>query len=96
MPRFIVAIADCADGEMSVEIIEAVDKPAAAIKHSWITHIYRDERVVKNLHALQIESVRENFKEILNWSLVCRNLDNAIMSALNGGDSSVSELPLNS
>jgi hypothetical protein len=90
MPRFIVAVADCNDGEMSVEIIEAMDKPAAAIKHSWITAIYKDEWVAKNIHALQIETVRENFKELMNWSLVCRNLDNAIMNALNGGDSSVS------
>lgn len=90
MPRFIVSVCDLSDGEHSVEIITAVDKPSAAILHSWIPYIYKDSWVAKHLAGPTIEDVTTNFSEQLGWSLVCRNLDSALMNVLNDGDSSVS------
>ncbi len=95
MPRFIVTLCDLTTTEISSELIRAVDKPAAVIQHTWFTNIYKDEWVAKVILAPQIEEVQENCKEVMNWSMVCRNLDNLLLQDLNGGDSSVSEVPLN-
>ncbi len=90
MPRFIVSLCDVNDHEHSVEIITAPDKCRAAVQHSWLQEIYKESWIEKKLFDDQIEVVQFNFMEQLGWSLVCRNLDSALMNALNDGDSNVS------
>jgi hypothetical protein len=88
MPRFHVVMFDPADNTTHGHIMR-IDHPADAIcNHPWITEIYKNTWIAKHVWADDVASCISNVMNILGWATLCVNLDEAIMSALNAGDSS--------
>jgi hypothetical protein len=88
MPRFHVIAFDKND-EQTCNYITKEQKGSDAIcKLPWFQQIYKDEWVQKNIWAPDTDSTISNCHQLLGWVVICVNLDEAIMNALNGGDSS--------
>jgi hypothetical protein len=96
MPRYAVTICDVNTGEIEMRVAsQAGDLPVANVicSHPWIRDIYKDTWIEKNLWAEDVDNCINNIHQNLNWSVLCVNLDDAIMNDLNGGDSSVYSSP---
>jgi hypothetical protein len=62
----------------------------AVCNHPWITEIYKNTWIARNVWALDIDNTINNVLQFLGWVASCVNLDEEIMKELNGGDSSAS------
>lgn len=87
MPRFHVVLADTSDGNIHGYIARIDSAVDAILNHPWFTSVYRSEWVAKNLDGPDEDTVKQNIWSQFSWSVLCVNLDEAIMNALNGGDS---------
>lgn len=90
MPRFHVVMFDPADNTAHGHITRIDNASEAVCNHPWITEIYKNTWIAKNVYADDLENCINNVLQMLGWVALCVNLDDAIMNALNAGDSSVS------
>lgn len=90
MPRFHVVMADTATNEIGGYIARIDNAVDAICNHPWVSEIYKNTWIAKHVHSPDLDECVQNFLEKLGWMVLCVNLDEEIMNALNAGDSSVS------
>lgn len=83
MPRFHVIAVDLATEEIK-GYIARIDNPVDAVcNHPWFATIYRSEWVAANIWNEDLDNTISNIKQAMNWLILCVNLDDEIMNALN-------------
>jgi len=90
MPRFLTTICDPNTQEIANHISHAMDEISGLLSHPWVQDTYRDTYITSVLRKDTYEETVAIFYEYFSWVVSCENLDEKIMSALNGGDSSAS------
>lgn len=90
MPRFHVVLFDPATKEKQGCIVSCISASEAICFHPWLTSVYLPSYIAANIYDGDVEVVAENLYEELGWVVLCVDLDEAIMNALNAGGLSVS------
>lgn len=90
MPRYHVILSDTNTAEIDGVIVKARHPVHAILQHPWIADTYTEKYIQTNFAAEDEVECIQNIYNMTSWSVLCVNLDEAIMLALNAGDSSAS------